>query len=158
MGGSTLYNIRAKNPGRHQLSDLWRPTGINVSIRRLPLAHPRGRKIASVTTSIAVGRPQSPTCYLSLQTPARMANRHYLPMDPRRLCSTNDRTGWSRIQGARIHTLTGEATETPSRRLSLAAVAISLPILLIYYRNTNLYLNGSGGPGTWDLRGWIRVS
>ena len=123
----------------------------------MPPAHLCGRKIASVTTSTAVGHRQSPACYLSPQIPVRMASHHCLPMDPQRLCSTSGQIGWSRIQDARVHTLAGGAIETPSHRLSLAGAAISLPTRPTYYRGTSLCLNGSGDPGIWDLRGWIRV-
>jgi len=123
----------------------------------MPLAHLCGRKIASVMTSTAVGHLQSPACYLSPQTPARMASHRCLPVDPRRLCSTSGQTGWNHIRGVRAHTPVGGAIETPSHRLSLVGAAISLRTHLTYYRGTSLYLNGSGDPGTWDRRGWTRV-
>jgi len=157
MGDSTLYSIRATIPERYQLSGLWRPTGIEVLIPQVPLAHLCGRKIASVTTSTAAGHLQSPACCLSPQTPAQMASHRCLPMDPRRLCSTNGQTGWNHIRGARTHTPVGGAIETPNHRLNLVGGAISLPTHLTYYRGTSPYLNGSGDPGTWDRRGWTRV-
>ena len=157
MGDSTLYSIQATIPEQYQLSGLQRLTGIKVPIPRMPLAHLCGRKIASVTTSTGVGHLLSPACYLSPQTPGRIASHRYLPMDPRRLCSTSDQTGWNHIQGARARTPVGEAIETPSHRLSLAVVAISLPTRLTYYRGTSLHLNGSGDPGIWDRRGWTQA-
>jgi len=157
MGDSTPYSIQATIPERYQLSGLRRPMGIKVPIPRMPLAYLCGRKIASVTTSTAVGHLQSPTCYLSPQIPVRMANHRCLPMDPRRLCSTSGQTGWNHIRGARVHTPVAGAIETPSHRLSLAGAATSLPTHLTYYRGTSLHLNGSGDPGIWDRQSWTRV-
>lgn len=143
-------------PERYQPNGLRRLTGIEVPIRRAPLARLYGRKIASATTSTVVGRLQSPT-RLSPLTLVRMASLRYLPMDPRRHCSTNDQTGWNRIQGARIHIPAGEATETPSHRLSLEQVEISLPIHLICYTSKNLSRNDSVDPGIWSPRSWIQA-
>jgi hypothetical protein len=121
-------------------------------------AHLCERKIVSTTTSTVVGRLRSPTCHPFLQTPVRMANHPCLPTDPRKFCSTNGQISWNRIQGVRVHILVGEATETPSRRSSLAGVGISLLTHPTYYRSMSLHLSGRGGPGIWILLGWTRVT
>lgn len=154
-GGSTLYNRQTTTPEQYQLNDLRRLTGIKVPIRRMPLARLCERKIASATTSTVVGRLQSLTQYPPPRTLVRMASPHCLLMDPRGLCSTNDQTGWNHILGVRVHIPAGEAPETPSHRLNLAGVGISLPTC---YTNTSPYPNGSGDPGIWSPRNLTQVS
>jgi len=154
--GNTLYNIQPTGLERHKLIGLLRLAGIKVSRRMLP-ARPCERKIASATTSTVVGRLQNPNYHPSLRTPVRVASHRCLQMGLRRFCSTNDRIGWNPIQGVRVHTLVGEATETHNHRLSLAGVGIPLLTHLTCYRSTSLYLNGSGDQGIWIPRNLTRV-
>lgn len=151
MADNTLYSTQAK---RHRLNDLRRLAVIKVQIQRLPLAHPCERKIASVTTSIAVYHLQNSILRFPLRIPARIASHLCLPVPLRRFYSMNDPIDWNRTRGARTLTPEGEAPGKLSHLLNLAGVGTCPPIHLICCRGTSLCPNGSGDLGIWNPLGW----